>query len=286
MAVRELETPDQRDRFSRVSIDEVRRFWDARPCNIRGSPREVGSRAYFDDLEARKYYVEPHIPRFAQYERWRGKRVLEIGCGLGADSVSFARAGAEVTAVDISQRSVELARRRAELYGLDIRFYVANAEELEQVVPVDRYDLVYAFGVLHHTPHPERAVEQLRRYVGPGSVVKLMLYHRFSWKAVSILATKGRCAFWRLGELVARYSEAQPGCPVTRTYSRKQVRQLLAGFEVTEMWVDHIFPYQINGYVRHQYPKVWPFRLLPPRVMGWLQRRLGWHLCVSARVPE
>src|SRR5918996_5671341 len=103
------------------TIADVRNYWDARPCNIRHSPKPVGSREYFDEVEARKYFVEPHIPGFAEFPRWAGKRVLEIGCGLGTDTMNFARAGAQVTAVDLSSKSLELARQRAELFGLQDR---------------------------------------------------------------------------------------------------------------------------------------------------------------------
>src|SRR5438270_12313 len=100
-------------------IDVVRKYWDQRPCNIRHSAAPVASRQYFDEVEARKYFVEPHIPAFAQFERWRGKRVLEVGCGIGTDSINFSRAGAHLTAVDLSERSVEICRARFSLYGLD-----------------------------------------------------------------------------------------------------------------------------------------------------------------------
>jgi len=69
----------------------------------------VGTKQYFDEVEARKYFVEYHIPGFAKFARWRGKKVLEIGCGIGTDTINFARAGAQVTTVDLSGKSMELA---------------------------------------------------------------------------------------------------------------------------------------------------------------------------------
>lgn len=268
--------------FAAVPIQRVQAFWDARPCNVRHSPREVGTRAYFDEVEARKYFVEPHIPSFAQFGRWKGKRVLEIGCGIGTDTISFARAGAQVTAVDLSGESLALARRRAALYGLDVQFYQADAEHLTDVVPVERFDLVYSFGVIHHTPHPERAIEQLGHYMDADSTLKLMVYHRHAWKVLWILLAYGKGAFWKLDELVARYSEAQTGCPVTYTYTKRSVRELLRGFRVVEARVEHIFPFRIADYVQYRYVKEWYFRYLPAPLFRWLERHFGWHLCVTA----
>jgi SAM-dependent methyltransferase len=274
--------------FRDVSIEGVRRFWDSRPCNIRHSPSEVGTRQYFDEVEARKYYVEPHIPRFAEFDRWAGKRVLEIGCGIGTDTINFARAGASVTAVDLSERSLELAQRRARIYDLDrqIRFFHADAERLSSVVPHEPYDLVYSFGVIHHTPHPERVVEELRRhYVAAGSWLKVMVYHRYSWKVLSTLLQEAPGSLWDPEGAIARNSEAQTGCPVTYVYSRREARRLLNGFRVVDMWVDHIFPYRVADYVRYRYVKARPFSWLPRPAMRVLERLLGWHLCITARVP-
>ena len=275
--------------FQDTPIESVKGYWNRRPCNIRHSTKPVGTREYFDEVEARKYFVEPHIPRFAEFERWRGKKVLEIGCGIGTDTINFARAGAQVTAVDLSDASQEVAKQRAAVFGLQerIRFYAGNAEQLTSFVPVEPYDLVYSFGVIHHTPHPERVMEQVRQYLRPGSTVKVMVYHRHSWKVLWILLTYGRGQFWKLPELVARYSEAESGCPVTYAYTPSEARALVegSGARVRQSWVDHIFPYRIRDYVQYRYVRVWYFRWLPEGVFRGLEHRFGWHLCVTAVVP-
>lgn len=286
---RKMKTAEPRA-FGEISIEDVERYWNARPCNIRHSSKPVGSAEYFDEVEARKYRVEPHIPGFAEFERWKGKRVLEIGCGIGTDTMNFARHGAQVTAVDLSENSLAVARQRAEVFGLQdrIRFYRANAEQLSEFVPVESYDLVYSFGVIHHTPHPGRALEEIRKYIRPGGTVKIMVYHRWSWKVFWILLTYGHGRFWRLDRLVATYSEAQTGCPVTSVYSRGQARQWLRqhGFQVTGVRAEHIFRYKIEDYVRYRYTPVWYFRWVPDRAFRWLERAWGWHLCLTARAPE
>src|SRR6266576_1892712 len=99
-------------------IDQVRAYWNRRPCNVRHSTSPVGSKEYFDEVEARKYFVEPHIPAFADFARWKGKKVLEIGCGIGTDSINFARAGADVTVVDLSDESLQLCETRFDVFGL------------------------------------------------------------------------------------------------------------------------------------------------------------------------
>jgi 2-polyprenyl-3-methyl-5-hydroxy-6-metoxy-1,4-benzoquinol methylase len=268
------------------SIADVQRYWDSRPCNIRHSPKPVGSREYFDEVEARKYFVEPHIPGFAQFERWEGKRVLEVGCGIGTDSINFARAGATLTAVDLSGESLRVAAQRAEVMGVAdrIEFVQANAEELTSAISDEPYDLVYSFGVVHHTPHPERAVSEMRSLAARGGTLKLMVYHRRSWKVFWIVAADGRGRFWKTDELVAQHSEAQTGCPVTFTYTREEARELVeqSGFRVNEVSVDHVFPYRVRDYVNYRYVKQPYFRGMPEPLFRVFERRFGWHLLVTA----
>jgi 2-polyprenyl-3-methyl-5-hydroxy-6-metoxy-1,4-benzoquinol methylase len=274
--------------FRQVPIQQVHEYWNRRPCNIRHSPQPVGTREFFDEVEHRKYFVEPHIPRFAEFPRWKGKKVLEIGCGIGTDTINFARHGARVTAVDLTEKSLEVARQRAAVFGVQdrIRFYQANAEELSSVVPVESYDLVYSFGVIHHTPNPGRVLDQARRYTHPQSTLKVMVYNRYCWKVLWLLLRSGKGQFWKTSEIVARSSEAQTGCPITYIYSRRQGRRLLErhGFQVSEIWADHIFPYRIRDYKEYRFRKEWYFAAMPRPVFRALERGLGWHLCMTARV--
>ncbi len=272
--------------FEKVPLSAVQKYWNDRPCNIRHSTKEVGTEDYFNEVERRKYMVEPHIPEFAEFERWRGKRVLEIGCGIGTDTMNFARHGAHVTSVDLSDQSLSVARRRAEVFNLQDRigFIQADAEHLSDYVPVEPYDLIYSFGVIHHTPYPDRVLEQLRKYLKPDTTVKIMVYHRWSWKVLWILLGYGKGQFWKIDRLIAENSEAQTGCPVTYAYSRSQGRQWLEshGLSVTNIQVDHVFPYRIRDYVQYRYVKVWYFRWMPASLFRSFERLAGWHLCLSA----
>jgi ubiquinone/menaquinone biosynthesis C-methylase UbiE len=259
-----------------VSIDTVKAYWDARPCNIRHSKKPVGSKEYFDEVETRKYHVEPHIPAFAQFPRWKGKRVLEVGCGIGTDTINFARAGAQVTAVDLSTESLGVAEKRAEVFGFKdrITFHQADVERLAETVSVERYDLVYSFGVIHHTPQPARAVAQIRKFMGADSELRLMVYATNSWKQIMIEAGFDQ-------------PEAQSGCPVAFTYTHDEVRrELLPGYEVLSIEQDHMFPFIIEKYIKYEYEIVPWFAAMPREMFRALEKSLGWHKLVVARLAR
>lgn len=255
------------------TLDSVREYWDRRPCNLRHGIAPVGTREYFDQVEARKYMVEPHIPGFSEFEKWAGKKVLEIGCGIGTAGVSFARAGAIYTAVELSTESLNIARKRFDIYGLKGRFFAGNAEELSRIVPVEEYDLVYSFGVIHHAPHPEQIVAEVAKYMGKDSEFRLMLYAKDSWKNIMIDAGLDQ-------------PEAQSGCPIAFTYTHEEARDLLGAFEVVEMRQDHIFPYVVEKYVKYEYELQPWFKAMSKEMFLALERQLGWHLLIRARLAR
>ena len=252
-------------------IEAVEAYWDARPCNIRHSPKPLGSREYFDEVEARKHFVEPHIPGFAQFERWAGRRVLEVGCGIGTAAVNFARHGALYTGVELSKASLELTRQRFDVYGLDGRLLLCNAEALSRHVESNYYDLVYSFGVIHHSPNQRTIVEEIRKVIRPDGEFRCMLYAKNSWKDIMIEAGFDQ-------------PEAQRGCPYATTYTEERVRELYKGlFELVSVRQAHIFPYVVDKYVNYEYELQPWFKSMPPQMFAALELRLGWHMLIVGR---
>ena len=254
-----------------VTIEEVKKFWNDRPCNIKHSSKEIGTKEYFNEVERKKFFVEPHILKFTEFPQWKNKKVLEVGCGLGTVGINFALNGSDYTGVELSKESLEIAKKRFEVYNQSGKFYLGNAEELSSFVPIETYDLIYSFGVIHHSPHPEKIVSQIKKYMNENSVLKIMLYAKDSWKNYMIDAGLDQ-------------PEAQYGCPIANTYTKQDIVELLDGYEVLSIEQDHIFPYQIESYKRGEYIKQPWFDVMPTEMFETLEKKLGWHLLITAKL--
>lgn len=271
------------------TIEDVKNYWNNRPCNIRHSDKPFGTKLYFDEVEHRKYFVEPHIPYFADFSRWRGKKVLEIGCGIGTDTVNFASSGAFLTSVDLSLESLNITEKRLEVYGLRhaVDLYYANAEKLSTHLKPEIYDLVYSFGVLHHTPNPEAAFDEVKKFMGPDSEFKLMVYNRGAFKVFQILE-ENHFNYEIAEDLIAKHSEAQTGCPVTYSYTPEGITNILEskGFEVTDIYIDHIFPYKVEEYKKYEYVKEDLWESMSEKAFKLFESKYGWHIMVTAKLKK
>jgi 2-polyprenyl-3-methyl-5-hydroxy-6-metoxy-1,4-benzoquinol methylase len=270
--------------FNEISVNEVQEFWDSRPCNLNHSNASIGTKKYFDEVEKKKYFVEPHIPAFAEFSAWKGKKVLEIGCGIGTESVNFARNGAEITAIDISSRSIQLTKERFKLYDLQGQFFVSNAEELDKELGGKKFDLIWSFGVIHHTPHPKLVFQNMKNLLSLNGEIRIMLYSKISHKLFFLMKETGIWDYSKMEHLIAQYAEAQSGCPIAYTYTFDELRELLEGFEILEMRKTHIFPYKIPEYKKHIFVKEDYFKNVSADLFKKLESELGWHTLVRARL--
>jgi len=251
------------------SIQDVYNFWNERPCNIRHSLKEVGTKEYFEEVTQRKYFVEPHIIEFANFSNYKNKKVLEIGCGIGTAAQSFIENGAIYTGIDLSDKSVELAKKRLELFNLQGNIFQGNIEEIDNIND-DKFDLIYSFGVLHHTPDINKSIKNIYKMLKDGGEFKMMLYAKNSWKYYEII------------EGLDQY-EAQSGVPIANVYTNEEINTLLKDFNNIEIKQSHIFPYKIEQYKNYVYEKKDHFEAMPKKLFECLEKHLGWHLCVSCR---
>ncbi len=222
--------------------DEVRSFWSRTPCGSWDATAPEGTREYYDQIEARRYELEPFIRGYAEFDESTGRSVLEIGVGLGTDHVQFARAGAELYGVDLTDRGIDLVRRRLELEGLASDIQVADAEALP--FADDRFDIVYSWGVLHHTPNTAKAISEAVRVLRPGGRVCIMVYARHAWVSYGLWARNGPLSgkpFRSISDVLYHHMES----PGTKGYTKRELRLMLTG--VGELKIEKVVtPYDIE----------------------------------------
>lgn len=200
--------------------DEVRNFWNAEPC---GS-RYMGELADFEDHAQARYTLEPYIPEFAQFSSSRGLKVLEIGVGMGADYLEWLKAGAVASGVDLSAISLERARHRCELAGYQADLRVADAEHLP--FADNTFDVVYSYGVMHHSPDTPQCINEAWRVLKPGGEARIMVYHHPSITGLMLWLRYG--VFRKSLRKTVYQSLESPG---TKTYTQDEVRSLMRSFE-------------------------------------------------------
>ena len=211
---------------------EVREYWNSNPCGTQFTDLEWGSKLFFDNVERHRYETQPFMRELMEFDSFKGKKLLEIGCGLGTDLLQFARGGAYVTAVDLTPRSIELVKKRFDLEGLPVDAQVADAERL----PFEdgSFDAVYSFGVLHHTPNTQKAIDEVYRVLKPGGRIIIMLYHKSSlhvWLGIPLygLLGKSRNHGLPLAEDWVRVYDGEMN-PLGKAYSRSNAKKMFSGF--------------------------------------------------------
>lgn len=206
-------------------LSQVREFWDSDPCGT----RYLGDSRDYEQHARTRYALEPHIPKFAQFAGARGLRVLEVGVGIGADYLEWLKAGAHATGVDLSPASLEQARRRCELAGYRPDLRVANAEQLP--FADNLFDIVYSYGVMHHSPDTKQCLREVQRVLKPGGRAKIMLYQHPSLTGAMLWLHYGLVR----GKLMRRVAYDYLESPGTKTFTQAEVRSMMNGFEDIQM---------------------------------------------------
>ncbi len=289
-------------------IADVRDFWDANPCNSTYSTR-ADRREYFAEIERKRFESEPHIPVVARFDQFQDQDVLEIGCGIGTDGFQFAKHGARYVGVDLTPMAIRIIQERFELFDLDGRFEVANAED-QLPFSDNSFDHIYSCGVIHHSPNTEAIVREMYRVLRPGGTFTVMVYNKTSinyYVEIMLLRKIFRLMLypslmplliarltgfeeWKLRkhrEIMLKRSPLSrqewlsmntdgPENPLSKVYNEEDALTLFQSFESvrTEVW--------------HFNRSHWPFIgwLLPNGVVQFLGRQWGWHRMVHGRKPK
>ena len=257
----------------------TREQWGANPCGAHAAADlQFGTREYFDAIENYRYDVyAPWMKEAVGFDSFKDNRLLEIGFGTGTDLLQFARAGALVTGVDLTPRSIDIARRRFDIYGQRGEFLIGDGENLS--FPDESFDVVYSFGVLHHTPDTARAIKEIHRVLRPRGKAIVMLYHRGSiayWGGLIFKRgiLRGKLLRHSVAEIMSRYVEygsAEAG-PLVKAYTRDEARQLFCDFGKCEVSVNQLTRRELR-----------PFGgMLPEPVFNRLAQRFGWNLLIRA----
>lgn len=266
------------------ALRAVQAYWEAGSC---GEELYL-SGAELEDYErqaSERYRLEPCILGFADFERYSGQRVLEIGVGMGADHRRFAEAGADLAGIDLTDRAVQHVRRQFELTGLTSDLRTGSVETLD--FADDSFDLVYAWGVIHHTPDTPAAVREIFRVLRPGGDAKVMIYHKHSmvgymlWLRYALAKGKPKTS---LSAIYAQHLES----PGTKAYTLAEARFLFDGFEIIDAHTELTHADLLSSSVGQRHrgifldiaQRIWP-RWLIERCLA----RHGLFLLMHARKP-
>jgi len=248
------------------TLNLIREYWTKNLHDVDITHSSIGTKEFFEELEQYRYEKLEYLLRIIDFNAYKGRKLLEIGCGMGIDLVQFAKGGAIVTGIDLADNAIELAKKNLELHGVGGELLVMNGEELS--FNDNSFDIVFAHGVLAYTHDAALMVREINRVLKPGGEAILMMYHRNSW-----LFFFADLLGFRLG---------REDAPVFKTYSIDEFQRMLKNFSHSEILTVR-FPVKTRI---HKGPKaaiynrlfVPLFNLIPEAMV----RRFGAHLIAKA----
>ena len=226
--------------------------------------------------------MEPYIHEFAGFARASGLRVLEVGVGVGADYLEWLKAGAQAAGVDLSSASLEQAKRRCEMAGYAPDLHVSDAEHLP--FSDSTFDIVYSYGVMHHSPDTPQCIREAWRVLKPGGALRVMIYHHPSLTGFMLWLRYG----WLHGKSLRQSVRDHLESPGTKSYTQEEARAILQGFEHVELRQafspgDLLLNRPSARFRGWAYWMIW--RLYPRFLVRRFGKKLGLFLLISARKP-
>jgi ubiquinone/menaquinone biosynthesis C-methylase UbiE len=242
-----------------ADLEQVEKYWQGSNIPQRWySSKEPLSLQWFNSIARARFEIYyPYLEKAAEF-RWHAhEKVLEVGTGIGTDLVTYARNGSLVYGVDLGMDQINLTKRNFKTQGLKyVELHQGNAEALP--FGDSFFDLVYSFGVLHHTPNTELAIDEVHRVLKDDGQAIVMLYAR-GWKHYvkrcfihGILLGK----YFKLKSWQAVYnsvSEVNGDSPKTGVYTKRQVKAMFANFphvEIEKKRMGEFFEYRPYRTVR------------------------------------
>ncbi len=253
---------------------QVREYWNQQSCDTQVALAPKFSKEYFEEIEAWRYFDQPYIHSFAQFTRYHGKRVVEVGFGAGSDFTQWLRAGAIASGIDLTPEALQNLTNRIKAYNLPQpeKIQVSDAENLP--FPDNTFDLGYSFGVLHMTPDTPKAIRELIRVIRPGGEFKIMVYNRHSvyvfnqWLRHAVLKGKPwKSLAWTMWNHIESI-----GC---KGYTRGELVRLLAEMPLEQLHI-HTEIHAADVLSASAFP---PLNLFYRMVLRLTGQRYGWRVC-------
>jgi len=202
-----------------ASIESVRQYWNQHVDDWKIARHPSGTAEFFAETEQYRFEKLHYLPERIPFRKHAGKKVLEVGTGLGNDLSRFAAGSALVTGIDLADRAIELAQANFQQRGLQGEFHCMDGEQMD--FDANSFDLVYCHTVLQFTPDPARMVGEIHRVLKPGGQVILMAINNRSWLML----------MHKLLKTEIDYMDA----PVFQCFTAAAMRQLLSSFEQVQI---------------------------------------------------
>jgi ubiquinone/menaquinone biosynthesis C-methylase UbiE len=283
---------------------EVENFWDNKPCDSERSHKVHGSKEYFQEIEEDRYKYQSHIIDVLNGIDWHGRKVLEIGTGVGTDARVIVGKGADYTGINIDQGSVDLTKKALDTFLLAGK--VQRCDATSMIYKDGVFDVVYSFGAMPCIPDLDKAIEEIYRVLKPGGEVVALLYNKSSINyhveimflrkisrhllvipgVIRILQLlglprdklEGHLKLYRNAknmsdqEWLSRNTDG-PDNPFICVQDAQETNRLFARFEIVSHQV-YFFDFRHWGILG---------RLLPKSVVNFLGKRWGWHRVIHAK---